>query len=572
MSRKNKEAFSVFCYDTLQDTLGFMYANCDLEAPEELKVIAIFEALRTDNPEHRNYMPLDREKRSGVEMRSHDYTDLQEAILYIAKWENSGVNDDIGAYLDYCSKRRQILADWEEKEQLEKDEAEMPIKKAEVIVSDFLNGPFINSLIVTKGGIVKKKGVSGDTWNPQTYGCLSGTTVKALLVNGLPYEYMLRLEALTTWLADELVNYNAYLTGASKRSSRKPKVPDALDAILEGLVPRNTAGTSESAWAFGTPCEGSFSGETIPGLVLRVDPVKFEEFETRYIAKKIVQTEERAKETLRVKRRIHPRVLNYGNNISVKLRKGKYQKAHQESPYDLDLLNIQPSATALVDSMKRILAKPEDQQPRCISGLFHGVPGTGKTALVNYLGEELEMPVVKRTYAELQSMYVGEGEKQLKEAFGELRGSNSIFLIDELDSVASSRHNADRQHQKTFTNQLLTELDEFDGVFIATTNLMEDLDPAVLRRLFLKVEFDFLTEEQVEKCFQLYFPQFRRSQLGIYDYATPGDFKAVQNASLFEPGKLKVSRVREMFQAEIDLKLSTLPDAAVKETKRNLQF
>jgi transitional endoplasmic reticulum ATPase len=138
--------------------------------------------------------------------------------------------------------------------------------------------------------------------------------------------------------------------------------------------------------------------------------------------------------------------------------------------------------------------------------------------------------------------------------------------------MANSRESADRRHQKTFTNQLLTELDNFQGYFFCTSNFMEGLDSAVLRRLFLKTEFKFLTPEQVETCFKLYFPRFKKSKLGIYDFVTPGDLKVVQQAALFEPKVPTIARIREMVTSEIDLKRKTLPEVMKADMGKSFQF
>jgi len=219
----------------------------------------------------------------------------------------------------------------------------------------------------------------------------------------------------------------------------------------------------------------------------------------------------------------------------------------------------------LVTQIKGILAKPEDERPSLITGLFYGVPGSGKSMLANYLGQQLNVPVLKKTYADLQSMYVGEGEKNLKEAFQEAEAKQAILLIDEIDSMAGNRQNADKNYQKTFTNQLLTELDSFKGIFLATSNFMDGLDSAILRRLFLKIKFDFLTEEQQQTAFELYFPKLKRSKLGQFPYLTPGDFRAVREAAQFDVEKLNVKRVRELLQNEIDLKKLTLSEVLKAE-------
>ena len=76
-----------------------------------------------------------------------------------------------------------------------------------------------------------------------------------------------------------------------------------------------------------------------------------------------------------------------------------------------------------------------------------------------------------------------------------------------------------------------------------------------------------MNEEQVNKCFKLYFPQFKRAKLGDFKYLTPGDFHAVKEASRYERGKLTLNRVKEMLNQEVNFKKKTLNEVIKSETK-----
>jgi len=85
-------------------------------------------------------------------------------------------------------------------------------------------------------------------------------------------------------------------------------------------------------------------------------------------------------------------------------------------------------------------------------------------------------------------------------------------------------------------------MENFDGVFIATTNLMENLDAASLRRFDLKLEFSYLNINQAWKLFEKYAKEFRfsvakkeRDKLASLQYLTPGDFAAVARQNRFRP-------------------------------------
>lgn len=128
--------------------------------------------------------------------------------------------------------------------------------------------------------------------------------------------------------------------------------------------------------------------------------------------------------------------------------------------------------------------------------LLHGVPGTGKTAFCKALAETLDKPLLQRQASSLLSCYVGETEKNLRDMFDEARRENGVLLLDEADSFLHSRDQARVRWEVTQTNELLTQMEGFDGIFICTTNRLGDLDSAALRRFDFKVEFQPLRPEQ----------------------------------------------------------------------------
>jgi len=439
----------------------------------------------------------------------------------------------------------------------------LSLAEASKVVQDFMNGSWINSLIVQRPGTIR----SSSSRVPETFGIYdkAKNTCTCLLEDDKAFSYTNRSNALNAWFSAELGNYSQYLKGkAGSYTEEEEEVFTMLSSILEGVINVGN-NASERAWAEGKVCNVTLTGINLDGVALRVDPVMFSLAELRYMATQIKALNEIAEKSEGMC--VTPSELFYGKNVRVDMTEthAAFTTAPEFERYDLSLVNIDRPAKDLVDQIKAILAKPEDERPALITGLFYGVPGSGKSMLANYLGQQLGVPVLKKTYADLQSMYVGEGEKNLKEAFQEAEAKQAILLIDEIDSIAGNRQNADKNYQKTFTNQLLTELDNFKGIFLATSNFMDGLDSAILRRLFLKIKFDFLTEEQQQTAFELYFPKLKRSKLGPMPYLTPGDFRAVREAAQFDIEKLNIKRVRELLQNEIDLKKLTLHEVCKAE-------
>jgi SpoVK/Ycf46/Vps4 family AAA+-type ATPase len=127
---------------------------------------------------------------------------------------------------------------------------------------------------------------------------------------------------------------------------------------------------------------------------------------------------------------------------------------------------------------------------------FHGPPGTGKTALAEYLAHELERPLMVRQASDLVSKFVGETEQQMATMFAEAQAEQAVLLLDEADSFLLDRRGALRTHEVSEVNEMLQGMERFEGIFVCTTNLMERIDAAALRRFTFKIRFKPLTATQ----------------------------------------------------------------------------
>jgi len=174
-----------------------------------------------------------------------------------------------------------------------------------------------------------------------------------------------------------------------------------------------------------------------------------------------------------------------------------------------------------------------------------GPPGTGKTAYAHWLAEQLDKPLIVKRASDLLAPYVGQNEQNIAAAFQHAEKQQALLLIDEVDSFLSDRRTACRSWEVSMVNEMLTQMENFEGVFIASTNLMDGLDQAALRRFDLKAKFDFLSSEQAwqlftHHCRQLGLPRRKKSlpqQLAALKYLTPGDFAAVTRMARFNPIK-----------------------------------
>jgi AAA+ superfamily predicted ATPase len=127
---------------------------------------------------------------------------------------------------------------------------------------------------------------------------------------------------------------------------------------------------------------------------------------------------------------------------------------------------------------------------------FYGPAGTGKSELARHIADELEKPLLVKRASDLLDMYVGQTEQRIAGMFNEARQREAVLVLDEADSFLRDRRTAHQSWEVTQVNELLTQVEAFEGIFIATTNLMETLDAASLRRFPWKVRFHWLKPAQ----------------------------------------------------------------------------
>lgn len=166
---------------------------------------------------------------------------------------------------------------------------------------------------------------------------------------------------------------------------------------------------------------------------------------------------------------------------------------------------------------------------------LYGPPGTGKTAYGRWLAEQMGVPLLIKRASDLISAWVGQSERNIAKAFAEAERDGALLLIDEVDSFLQDRRSAMHGWEVSLVNEMLTQMEAFSGVFIASTNLMSGLDQAALRRFDLKVKFDFLDTNKSCALFYRYCQQLGLvppdaqliGRLGKLDKLTPGDFAAI---------------------------------------------
>ena len=158
---------------------------------------------------------------------------------------------------------------------------------------------------------------------------------------------------------------------------------------------------------------------------------------------------------------------------------------------------------------------------------LYGIPGSGKSAYARHLAERLKMKVLHKRASDLFDPYIGVTEQKIAAAFAEAARKKMLLVFDEADSFLRDRRYAQRNWEVAWVNEMLTQMESHPLPFVCTTNLMDDLDQASLRRFTFKVKYDFLTRKQVEEAFQHFFGVTPAASLGGLTNLSPGDFAVV---------------------------------------------
>lgn len=142
--------------------------------------------------------------------------------------------------------------------------------------------------------------------------------------------------------------------------------------------------------------------------------------------------------------------------------------------------------------------------------LFYGPPGTGKTMGAQVLANELKLEMYKIDLSQLVSKYIGETEKNLKEVFDEANQTSAILFFDEADALFGKRTEAkdsNDRYANMETSYLLQKMEEYDGITILATNLINNFDEAYRRRFKFMINFPMPDAATRRKIWDGVFPK-----------------------------------------------------------------
>lgn len=228
--------------------------------------------------------------------------------------------------------------------------------------------------------------------------------------------------------------------------------------------------------------------------------------------------------------------------------------------YLLDAINTDADMPKILKVMSAFDAKWKGMQKGdradSLNMLLYGAPGTGKTEFAKHIARTLDRKLIIKKASDLLNCYVGETEKAIHKMFKEAEEKKAILFLDEADSMIRDRSGAARNWEVTQVNEMLTQMENFKGIFIAATNFEGELDTASRRRFALKVKFGYLKPEGIEALWKGFFPKVEMPEaVRSLRMLTPGDFNvAYASLRFYDESELTAEAVLNALKSELAYK------------------
>lgn len=237
-----------------------------------------------------------------------------------------------------------------------------------------------------------------------------------------------------------------------------------------------------------------------------------------------------------------------------KLQQDEDVKILENENKNLNKLQFDPKLLNTSDDLDEFCKKIKKLKRYDFSLLLYGVSGGGKSFYGEYLAKQLNLKVIKKKASDLESMYVGETEKNIAKIFKDARETKSVLIIDEGDYFISDRNKHYQTWETSRTEEMLQQIENHIYPVIFTTNLMENIDKAAMRRFTYKTKFDYLTREQFDIAWKDFFPKAELPKEVHLSKLCPGDFATVYKRAEFEDYLTDTNKIYRNLELEQNMK------------------
>lgn len=193
--------------------------------------------------------------------------------------------------------------------------------------------------------------------------------------------------------------------------------------------------------------------------------------------------------------------------------------------------------------------------------VMFGPPGTGKTLTAFFIAQQLDIPLILVRLDAIIHSHLGETGSNIRKIFDHSKSSPCVLFLDEFDAIARTRDNNDEvKEMARVVNTLLQCLDEFEGdsIFVAATNLEEELENAVWRRFDTKMTFGMPDDDSRNEYIRLLIGEFEQEKHILElssEFLTGCSFADIEQIvlkakrkAIIENNKLTFSTITESFE------------------------
>ena len=205
-----------------------------------------------------------------------------------------------------------------------------------------------------------------------------------------------------------------------------------------------------------------------------------------------------------------------------------------------------------IKQLDALIKQVKNKKKTNISFLLYGPSGTGKSMYLRYIASQLGYEVIERRMSDIVSKWHGETSINLAKAFAEARDRRAFLIFDEIDGILYNKQNITSAWMGEQVNEFLIQLENHPFPVGGTTNYIQNVEPAALRRFTIKALFDYLKPEQYDYVYEKIFGFKLKEDISYFKRLTPALFKKAYTKAFLNEDLGDEKKVFEYFLAEAE--------------------